>query len=65
MHSHSLFYLGTVGTGTEAGIKNFKQVSDRAENQTHTSDFKPIAPCSTLLCPSIICSICSFSIDEI
>lgn len=44
--THSLFYWGTVGTGTEAAVKNFpmvKEVSDRAENQTHASDFKSLS----------------------
>lgn len=47
IHSHSLFYWGTVGPGTEAAVKNFpmvKEVSDRAKNQTHTSDLESSAP---------------------
>lgn len=67
MHSHSLFYWRIVGTGTEARGKNFpmvKEVSSRAENETHTSDFKPMGPHSTSHYPSTRCSICSFPIDE-
>lgn len=41
-----------------------QEVSGRAENQTHTSDFKSPAPPSTPHCPLIRCSICCFPIDE-